>query len=552
MKKALLPLLVLFSVSFANAQWTSNTIFNTPVCTYTDDDANPVAVTDGAGGTIVVWEDRRSFAYDIYAQKVNASGVPQWTANGVGICTATYDQLKPFVFPDGAGGVYMVWSDSRIWTLNLIYGQHINASGTPLWGANGKELAENSNCRDLNAIADGSGGFYICYYKSNSYIYAQHINSQGDALWSGDLLVCNAASNMDGSYPKMATDGAGGVIVTWTDSRTPANNRDVYAQRINASGQIQWPANGVPIKTGTALEDNVHIVSDGAGGAIIAWSVFTNTPPIGTYAQRINAAGMRQWPIEGVTLTTTSSDYVQLLADGTNGALAYWTDYRFDSGPNATARIYTQKLDAQGLVQWPANGISLRDIPNYSQLNPIAYSNGDGHFYFAYTQVSNTSVSGYNMLYLQKMAPTGEFLWSGNGVGIGTNGYVEHSRPSIVPDNNGGMILAFSKDAAIYDGNIYVQNVHADGSVGPNLANVSFNENETVKVYPNPTQGQFTVESTVQLDKIIVLDLLGKTVLNVTPNASNAALELSKQAKGVYFVKLISGENETVKKLILN
>ena len=555
MKKALLASLILFCISRANAQWTSNTLNNTPVCTFTNDDANPAAVTDGAGGTIVVWEDRRSFAYDIYAQKVNAGGVPQWTANGVGVCTAPYDQLKPFVFADGVGGAYIVWSDARISGLNYIYGQHIDTSGTPLWAANGKRLASNFDCLNLDVVEDGSGGFFICYYNVDSYIYGQHIDNQGNKLWGlSDMVICNSTNVMSQANPKMASDGSGGVIITWQDSRTPtpANNKDIYAQRINASGQIQWPANGVSVKTGTAYEHLPSIVSDGAGGAIIAWTILSNTPPIGTYAQRINAAGVRQWPVEGVTLTTTLSSYVHLLADGTNGALAYWSDYRFETVGNLTQQVYTQKLDAQGVVQWPVNGISLNDIANYSQLKPFAYTNGDGSFYFAYTQLSNTSVSGYDKLYLQKMAPNGDFLWSGNGLGIGTNGYVEHSRPAIVPDNNGGMILAFSKDAELSSGNIYVQNVNADGTVGPNLANVSFNENETVRVYPNPAQGQFTVESNVQLDKIIVMDLLGHEILSVFPKAVNIEIQLNKQAKGVYLVKLISGQNETIKRLILN
>src|SRR5687768_18288989 len=41
--------------------------------------------SDGAGGIIVAWEDRRSTPSDIFAQRLNAAGVAQWLPNGIPI-----------------------------------------------------------------------------------------------------------------------------------------------------------------------------------------------------------------------------------------------------------------------------------------------------------------------------------------------------------------------------------------------------------------------------------------------------------------------------------
>ena len=43
------------------------------------------------------------------------------------------------------------------------------------------------------------------------------------------------------------SDGAGGAIITWQDSRSGGS--DIYAQRIVGSGGVQWTADGVPIST---------------------------------------------------------------------------------------------------------------------------------------------------------------------------------------------------------------------------------------------------------------------------------------------------------------
>lgn len=72
----------------------------------------PNVVSDGAGGAIVVWQDERNGASDVYAQRVNSKGAALWADNGVALCTAPGAQ---WVLPqwsgivsDGAGGAILV------------------------------------------------------------------------------------------------------------------------------------------------------------------------------------------------------------------------------------------------------------------------------------------------------------------------------------------------------------------------------------------------------------------------------------------------------------
>jgi hypothetical protein len=60
---------------------------------------------DGSGGIIAIWEDSRAGPdLNLYAQRVDGSGAPQWNAGGVAICTAALDQFAPQIIGDGAGG----------------------------------------------------------------------------------------------------------------------------------------------------------------------------------------------------------------------------------------------------------------------------------------------------------------------------------------------------------------------------------------------------------------------------------------------------------------
>ena len=86
---------------------------NVPLCTAANQQYSSTIVSDGAGGAIVTWYDIRSGNYDIYAQRVNAAGVPQWTANGVALCTAANNQYSPTIVSDGAGGAIVTWYDYR-------------------------------------------------------------------------------------------------------------------------------------------------------------------------------------------------------------------------------------------------------------------------------------------------------------------------------------------------------------------------------------------------------------------------------------------------------
>jgi len=97
-------------------------------------------VSDGSGDTIITWEDYRGGThYDIYAQRVNPSGVPQWTANGIAVCTAFDDQYDPAIINDGSGGAIITWEDWRTGSPD-IYAQRVDPAGVPQWAANGPRM----------------------------------------------------------------------------------------------------------------------------------------------------------------------------------------------------------------------------------------------------------------------------------------------------------------------------------------------------------------------------------------------------------------------------
>ncbi|BBJ24642.1 hypothetical protein [Candidatus Nitrotoga sp. AM1P] len=283
------PLVVLFAGLLSGnavAAWSTNPAVNNAVSTAANHQSYPIIISDGSGGAIITWQDARSGTNDIYAQRINASGVVQWTADGVAISTAAEDQVNSTLTSDGSGGAIITWQDSRNFGpipftgprigSTDIYAQRINASGVVQWAADGIAISTAANHQsDPTLISDGSGGAIITWQDARSGtndIYAQRINASGVVQWTADGVGISKAAN-DQFSPDITSDGSGGAIITWWDFRSGAN-WDIYAQRIGASGVVQWAADGVAISTASDDQSNPTITSDGSGGAIITWQDF--------------------------------------------------------------------------------------------------------------------------------------------------------------------------------------------------------------------------------------------------------------------------------------
>jgi hypothetical protein len=162
---ATLDAVLLFSVIVgpAPADCPIDPTVNVPLCTASLSQYTPTIVSDGAGGAIVTWSDQRGASAngDIYAQRVNAAGASQWAANGVALCTAAHDQAVPTIVSDGGGGAIVTWHDYRAGSPNGdIYAQRVNAAGVPQWTANGVALCTDAGLQVSPTIAsDGAGGW---------------------------------------------------------------------------------------------------------------------------------------------------------------------------------------------------------------------------------------------------------------------------------------------------------------------------------------------------------------------------------------------------------
>jgi hypothetical protein len=399
-----LPFTALFLVVVLSnniySQWSTDPAVNNVICKLASHQENPTIASDGFGGAIITWMDQRNGNDDIYAQRINANGDTLWaTADGGGVvvCTEGSQQEDPTITSDGSGGAIIAWVDLRhnATTNYDIYAQRINSSGITQWAADGLPICtQTSSSYNPAILGDGSGGAIITWWdlrNGNSDIYAQRINSSGTPQWitfdynndptTDGVAICTVAGTQ--RYPAITSDGSTGAIITWYDERSGSSNPDIYAQQINTSGAPQWTADGVAVCTNSYWQWDPSITSDGSGGAIITWWDNRN----GNYdifAQKINTSGTLQWPTgtpttEGIGVCTLPLDqeYPSITSDGSGGAIIAWVDSRnYNTGMYTLSDIYAQRINASGAAQWGAD-VEICTNPA-SQYRPYIVSAGSG------------------------------------------------------------------------------------------------------------------------------------------------------------------------------
>lgn len=382
-----------------------------------------------------------------------------------------FQQPSPPGISDGAGGAIYVWTDTRNSNPDL-FAQRVGSLGAPVWTADGIQLTSALGA-EINPviIPDGAGGAIVAWEEGPNSgdivdrdIKAQRISASGQLLWGADGLSISAAP--DGQIqPVMASDGAGGAIIAWVDYRNGVS--DLYAQRVSGAGAPLWAVDGAPLTQAVDYQFSPSIVSDGNGGAIAAWTdrrsgFFT------VYAQRLNGNGQAVWTVDGIRIgTQDASDFANLLPDGSGGAMILWKDFQAVSGFFIDHfDIYGARVNAAGQPLWGANGAPIvtgltvaggKFEPNFLPGQITMISDDAGGVIVTWMDDRR----GEWDLFAQRVDGNGAAAWAANGAPV-TTAPGTQMMPTLIPDGAHGALVAWF-DQRTANGDLYVQYLDATG-----------------------------------------------------------------------------------------
>ncbi len=173
----------------------------------------------------------------------------QWQEQGISVRQGVNIEWSRAAAPVDDGYIIYVWSDTRRGDRDL-WAQKIGEDGNLIWG-------ENSNHPGYPTMKEGT-------------LVNGEINRQED--------------------PVVIDIGDGEVIIAWVDFRHE-DSGDIYAQKLNTDGEVQWEEEGVPLCLAGDVQISLNIVNDAEGGAYIIWLDSRNPGGVDIYGTHILPSG---------------------------------------------------------------------------------------------------------------------------------------------------------------------------------------------------------------------------------------------------------------------
>jgi hypothetical protein len=182
---------------------------------------------------LLSWTNEQANNTDIYIQKYNLNGKPLWNKSGIPVIKYRGEQFGEHLVSDGKGGAILSWIDRRDEaSLADIYAQRVNSSGSLVWDSAGVAVAFNHNTPKsyLSLIADDAGGAVVIFKNTRgnkNKIFAQKIFSSGEYI-----------SQIQGFTTTLAGDS---IKISWNFTGGQIRNKyDIERAVQTADGNVEW------------------------------------------------------------------------------------------------------------------------------------------------------------------------------------------------------------------------------------------------------------------------------------------------------------------------
>ncbi len=490
---------------------------------------------------------------DMYIAKYDNSGNILWAKSGGG---STNDWANS-VATDTSGNIYVagyfasptITFDTTTLTnagSGNIFIVKYDPSGIVLWA----KSAGGTNYSDeaVSVTTDANSNSYVTgYFNSpsitfgtttltntgNTDMFIVKYNFSGNAIWAKKA----GSIGSDGAH-SVTADNLGNIYVvggftspsivfataTLTNVVTTGVSPDIFLVKYDTSGNELWAKRA----GGNDFDNGQSVSSDDSGNVYVV-------------------GGFNSYSIIfGTTTLTNISSYDMFIAKYDNGGNALWAKSAGGTGGlNTYEGAYSVVVNASGVY---VTGGFLSGTLNF-------------------TSATVTNVSpGTNDIFLVKYNSSGNTLWAKRAGGTGND-----DGSSVTSDPSGYIYVAgfFDSGNVIFGSSTLTNAFPSAGNYDMFIAKLdksttsgieTFSNQNNFILYPNPTNGNFTIQSPERFSILEITNFLGEKVYetismkganNNTLQSGKQIIDLSTQPDGIYFLQLETIQGNISKKIII-
>lgn len=362
---------------------------------------------------ITLWEDTDAGDTDIYAQKINASGMEQWPqaiilAGGPGAqeimaCESTSDHNFVFIYrssgPDIQPGLYI---------------QKVTSQAQLLWGENGVQLCSDYHYSDLHSrislFANQVGGVYVVYNHFPAFrtLLGQNLDSFGNQLWPAGGIVLASHNNGVMYIDGVVSDGQGGFILNVT--KQVGTNPISELTRISAQGTV---IGNNPMLAPEAFPGSRYSILQDSSGDYVLWNVrFAATTDL--VLHRMDNLGNLLMSSPQVTSLNVMDDScnppcLHTLADG-----GLMLSYKYNSLEEK--QLMLVRFDSSYALLWDHPVVLIANAEQAFSGQAKLSVTAAGWAWLVWIQVN--TYSGEKELKAQYISPSGMAAWGNSGMSV--------------------------------------------------------------------------------------------------------------------------------------
>lgn len=434
---------------------------------------------------------------------------------------------------------------TMIWEKNFGGSEWDVASSVQQTSDGGFVVAGTASSSDGDVSANNGGGDYWIIKLDNAGALQWEKNYGG----SGHDRARSIQQTSDGGYILAG--------LTWSSDGDVGGNfgsADYWVVKLDNSGDLQWEKN----LGGSSRDEGNSIVEASDGGYVVVGKSLSSDGDIsgnnGMYdywVVKLDNSGVIQWEKNYGGSNDDNASAVQNTSDG--GFVVVGDSWSTDGdigGNNGIYDYWVVKLDNSGNLQWEKN----LGGNEFDKATSVIQTSDDGYVVSGYSESSDGDVGGNNGMsdyWIVKLNNTGNLIWEKNFGGSDRDRSI-----SVQQSSDDWFVLAGYSGSS--DGDVGGNNglndywiVKIDSSSTSNLT--ENNLNTSFNVYPNPTEGNLTIElgETEKQVNIEVTDLNGRVIYQES-NLIEDQIELSlDKPAGIYFVNLSSKDEMEVFKVVV-